>query len=157
MINLASDFCQCARGGHGSGIEPKINGFGYGLEPNSSGSDFGSSMVSTSTVPASFSMVQVGFRPIPAGFGRFPLVSDGTRTVGSDWSWNRQFTVPKLMKLEPNRFGPVSIPVRTVLVPTGFGSGSHRFGTDGSGSENQILATPTLCYPIQIVKCYLLL
>ncbi|KDP36203.1 hypothetical protein JCGZ_10294 [Jatropha curcas] len=124
----------CIRGGHGfgtagfgSGTELKINGSGYGLEPNGFGS--GSSTVPKSMVPTGspidFSTISDQFWP----------VSEGTKTIGSDWSWSRQFMVPKLVESEPNRFGSV---------PTDSGFDSHLFITDDSGFENRILATPTI-------------
>ncbi|KDP32591.1 hypothetical protein JCGZ_13141 [Jatropha curcas] len=116
------------RGSHGSGIagfdsrsEPKINSFSYGLEPNG----FSSSMVPKSAVsansPAYFLMIQAGFRPVLADFGRFQPISDGTKTIDFDWNWNRRFTVPKLVKPELNRFRLVPVSVFTGFspVPTG--------------------------------------
>ncbi|KDP35315.1 hypothetical protein JCGZ_09474 [Jatropha curcas] len=96
-------------------------------------------MVLKSTIPINFSTVSACFKPILDGSGRFQVelelsIPIRAGTIGSrfqNW-WNHNRTGLDRFQFQ---FGQVS-------VPTDFGFDSHRFRTDGSGSENRILATP---------------
>ncbi|KDP45641.1 hypothetical protein JCGZ_17248 [Jatropha curcas] len=128
------------RGGHGSGTTGL--GSGYGLEPNGFNFDFdsGSLTVPKSSIFRRFLPVLDRFWSVSDDSGWFQTelkqsVLTGTETAVSrfqNW-WNRNRTGSDRFQFW---FRPIS-------VPTGFGSSSHRFGTDGSSSENRILATPT--------------